>query len=88
MTRATYSMMVSVSSLEAELKAVRVASGDRLEMSILGNMPATPKKVTPMIKTQLLAQARSGFAFLSMALMPISPARATAGISKSTGLAR
>ena len=58
MTRATPSMMVRVSSLEEELNAVRVAARSMEEMSILGNMPMTPKKVTPMMNRQLLAQAK------------------------------
>ena len=86
MTRATPSMILRVSSDEEALKAVRVAVGSMDEMSMRGNMPMTPKKVTPMMYTALHIQAFHSWPRRSMQRTPSRPARATTGSRSSSGL--
>lgn len=88
MTSATPSMILRVSWLEAPLKAVMVAAGSIEEMIMPGNMPMTPKKVTPRMNTALQPQASHSLPARSMTRTPTSPARASTGSSHRAGMAR
>ena len=81
-------MIFRVSGLEEPLKAVTVAAGSSEEMIMPGNMPMTPKKVTPRMNRALQPQASQSLPCLSMQRAPSRPASASRGRMKSAGMAR